>query len=170
MKPRWKAVLGLFGMAALLYFLAVSMRSTSEDVSLSPAPPLSLPDLQGRTVSLSEFKGKVVLLDFWATWCDPCIEELPDLKRLHATYKDRGFTMVGVSLDVLGAKAVRPFVSENKVPYPVLLSGGEPPEGYRLPGLPTAFLIDREGRIARRYIGPKLYEEVARDVEELLGS
>ncbi len=168
MTRNWKALLGLVGMAILLYYATVSRRGWREQAALSPAPEFSLPDLTGRKVSLSSFKGQVVLLDFWATWCDPCLEELPELKSLHEKYKEKGFELVGVSLDVLGQKVVSPFVRENRIPYPILLSGGWPPEGYVLPGLPTAFLIDRQGLVVRRYMGPKRSSDLARDIEALL--
>lgn len=165
----WKTLLGFFAAAALLYYLASPGKPARRDEPLSPAPEIRLPDLSGRRVSLSDFKGQVVLLDFWATWCQPCLEELPELKALHAAFQARGFTVMGVSLDVLGAQAVGPFVRENQVPYPILLSGGTPPANYALMGLPTAFLIDRQGRLARRYLGPKTFAELAKDVEKLLG-
>lgn len=165
----WKAVLGFLGVAALLYYFASPGKPSRRDEPLSPAPEIRLPDLSGRSVSLSDFKGKVVLLDFWATWCQPCIEELPELKALHAAFSARGFTVLGVSLDALGAQGVGPFVRENQVPYPVLLTGGTPPSSYPLMGLPTAFLIDRQGRLARRYLGPKTFADLAKDVEKLLG-
>jgi peroxiredoxin len=167
--PSWKTVLGASVAAVLLYFAAMSGRGVRQDVNLQPAPDFSLPDVHGRPLSLSSFRGQVVLLDFWATWCEPCQEELPDLKSLHLRHKDRGFTVLGVSMDALGAKAVAPFLKEKDVPYPVVLTEGEPPSGYPVIGLPTAFLIDRKGLIVRRYLGPQSYEDLARDVEELAG-
>lgn len=132
------------------------------------APELSLPDIEGRMTKLSSFKGKVVLLDFWATWCEPCLEELPDLVRLHESRKDSGFTMLGVAMDAEGVAVVRPFVRQNKIPYPIVVSGGDLPPGYPIPGFPTAFLIDKNGVIVRRYLGPKAYDELERDVAEAL--
>jgi thiol-disulfide isomerase/thioredoxin len=164
--PTWRTALALLGIATLLYYTALSGRLTRENNAT--APDFSLPDLAGRTVSLSSFKGRVVLLDFWATWCEPCQEELPELVALHEKYKDRGFSVVGVSMDILGLKVVAPFARENRVPYPLLLSGGMAPEGYPLPGFPAAFLIDRRGLIVRRYLGPKLSSDLARDIEEVL--
>ena len=167
MKP-WKTALALLGVGVLLFLLVTMRGGSRQEQPYEQAPALELLDLKGRKVSLTEFKGKVVLLDFWATWCDPCLEELPDIKALHEKYKDRGFTVLGVSLDVRGKKAVGPFVRENNVPYPVLLTDGTPPDGYPVIGIPAAFLIDRQGRIVRQYLGPKSYDEVAKDVEERL--
>ena len=164
----WKTALGMIGAAVLLYALALSGRPSREDLPLPPARDFAFPDLAGKTVSLSAYKGQVVLVDFWATWCDPCIEELPELKALHERYKGRGFTLLAISMDALGAKAVSSFVKEHAVPYPVLLSGGEAPEGWPMHGIPTAFLVNRDGLIVRRYLGPKLLADLSRDVEEQL--
>src|SRR6185369_7347745 len=129
------------------------------------APDFKLPDLSGKTVALSDFKGQVVLVDFWATWCGPCQEEVPDLIALQAKYKDRGFTVLGVSMDAGDKKGVQAFVQDNKIPYPVLLSGADAPAGYDVPGLPSAVLVDRTGRLARSYVGVRSTSEFAADVE-----
>ncbi|MBI5630285.1 MAG: TlpA family protein disulfide reductase [Elusimicrobia bacterium] len=166
MSRRLLTALALLALGAVLF---VSLKETRrESESLEIAPPLSLPDLNGKTISLESFKGKVVLLDFWATWCEPCLEELPDLIALHEKFQERSFALIGVSLDPLGAKAVRPFARKNKIPYPILLGDELPPAGYFLRGIPTAFLINREGRIVKRYLGPQTFADLAKDIEELL--
>lgn len=166
-KSTWLGTAALAGVAVLLFwFLArPSMRSAGPSAEL--APDFTLPDVNGNKVSLSSFRGKVVLLDFWATWCEPCLEELPDLVRFHEAHKDKGFTIVGVAMDAEGISVVGPFVRQNKLPYPILVSNGDLPEGYPIPGFPSAFLIDKNGKIARRYLGPKAYDELERDVAEL---
>jgi len=166
-KSTWIGAAALAGVAFLLFwFLArPSMRGPAGSADL--APDFTLPDVNGNKVSLSSFRGKVVLLDFWATWCEPCLEELPDLVRFHEAHKDKGFTIVGVAMDAEGISVVGPFVRQNKLPYPILVSNGDLPEGYPIPGFPSAFLIDKNGKIARRYLGPKAYDELERDVAEL---
>ncbi len=109
-----------------------------------------------------------MLLDFWATWCEPCREETPELAALQRRFAERPFTVLGVALDASGAKTVAPYARERGVSYPLMLAEGTFPEGYPLVGIPTAYLIDRQGRIVRRYLGPKSAAAVARDVEKLL--
>ncbi len=167
------SVLAAAGAGVLLYW-GLSRRLIPEEPPQPPTPAaeFKLPDLDGRPRTLAELRGtppKVVLLDFWATWCIPCIEELPDLKKLHADFKDRGFTMVGIAVDEEGKEAVAPFVKENAVSYPVLLTPTLLAD-YRIPGIPTAFLIDRAGLIVKTYYGPKSYDMLAHDLEPLLRS
>lgn len=169
MKTRSKTFLAAaaFILSTLLYLGRGRPKRSETPEPEKPAADFSLPDLQGKPVSLADYKGQVVLLDFWATWCGPCLEELPDLKRLYENYKSRGFALLAVSMDEEPGD-VSPFVKENGVTYPVLLSSGETPEGYRFPGIPAAFLISPEGRIVQRYLGQQSYGELAADVEKLL--
>lgn len=165
----WRIAFVIFASVSLLFYLIVGREPRREKIPLGPAADFSYPDVKGKTVSLSDYKGRVVLLDFWATWCDPCVQAVPDLKKLQANYAEKGFTLLGVSLDE-EISEVGPFVKKHTLNYPVLVSGGHPPEGYRLPGIPTAFLVSRGGEIARRYFGPQTYETFARDVDALLAA
>jgi peroxiredoxin len=145
--------------AVILYFLA-SPRPAAPPAAAPDqhdvAAPLSAPALDGKTVSLADFKGKVVLVDFWATWCDPCREEIPDLVKLQARLKDKGFTILGVSMDERGAAAVNKFTAKQPISYPVILNGGErAPKGWVVPGLPTAYLVGRDGTVLKRWFGEK---------------
>ena len=133
------------------------------------APPLSDPTLDGKTLALSGLAGKVVLVDFWATWCDPCREEIPDLVKLRDRLKDKGFEIFGVSMDEGGAKAVQRFVAKQPISYPLVLNGGErPPKGWVVPGLPTAYLIGRHGEVLKRWFGEKDMADLERDVTAAL--
>ena len=118
------------------------------------APDFSLKDASGATVKLSDYKGKVVLLDFWATWCGPCKIEIPWFMEFEQTYKDKGFAVLGVSMDEDGWKAVKPYLEEHKVNYRVVIGTEQVGQLYGgLDALPTTFLIDRTGKIAKVHIG-----------------
>jgi peroxiredoxin len=122
--------------------------------SAQAAPDFSRPDLAGGVFTLSEQRGKVVLVNFWATWCAPCVRETPALVGLYRELADEGFTIVGVSLDQEGFDAVRPFATRYDVPYPMILDDGSLAEAFGgMYGLPTTFVIDGEGRIVRRFLG-----------------
>src|SRR5205823_3675613 len=103
---------------------------------------------------LSDYKGKVVLLDFWATWCGPCKIEIPWFMEFEQTYKDRGFAVVGVSMDEDGWDVVKPYIQARKINYRVLLGNDQVGQLYGgVESLPTTFLIDRSGRIAKVHVG-----------------
>jgi peroxiredoxin len=118
------------------------------------APDFDLLDLDGRRVKLSYFKGKLVILDFWATWCGPCVREIPHFIELYERYADRGLVVLGVSVDRAGSGVVDSFVERNKVNYQVLMADSQVKGAYGgIRSIPTTFVIDREGKIQRRYIG-----------------
>lgn len=120
------------------------------------APDFAAPDLAGQAVRLSGQRGKVVLVNLWATWCPPCREEMPSMERLHRELKDRGFVLLAVSQDEGGAEAVKAFVDQMKVTFPVLLDPqGDVGKKFGVWGYPESFLVDREGRIVERVIGPR---------------
>ena len=137
------------------------------------APDFAVPDLDGQAVRLSAYRGHVVLVNLWATWCPPCREEMPSMERLHQRLKDKGFVLLAVSEDEGGAAGVKAFVEQMKVTFPVLLD----PEGdvgrkYEVWGFPESFLLDRDGRVVERVIGPRDWaspEQIAR-VEALLAA
>ncbi|MBI4371055.1 MAG: TlpA family protein disulfide reductase [Elusimicrobia bacterium] len=152
--------------AVLLYVLSGGPRLPPPGDEAAPA--LSGSGLDGAAVSLSDFAGKVVLVDFWATWCDPCREEIPDLIRLRERFQGRGFEVLGASMDENVSQASS-FVKTFGIRYPVILLGGERvPRGWIVPGLPAAYLVGRDGTILNRYLGAKDPETVARDVETAL--
>ncbi len=120
----------------------------------TPAPNFELARLDGGTFSLSEQRGKVVLLNFWATWCEPCREELPALQQLWERYHADGLVVVGISMDEEGRPIVEEFHQTFPVEYPLLIDGLQVAETYRAHFVvPTSYLISRDGRIADRHIG-----------------
>jgi peroxiredoxin len=133
------------------------------------APSFTLQDLSGNKVSLSDFKGKVVILDFWATWCPPCVMEIPHFVELYDQYKAQGFTMVGISLDRGGIGAVEAFVRKYKVNYPILMTDGRVDRVYGgIKYIPTTFVIDAAGNIRQKYVGYKDKAVFEADIKALL--
>lgn len=123
-------------------------------VARTSAPDFELKDLDGKVFRLSETKGNVLLVDFWATWCAPCREEIPMFKELHATYGPKGLTLVGIAMDDEGVSKVKPFADEYKLPYVTLIGDDKVAESFGgLVGFPTAFLVDREGNIVDSWVG-----------------
>jgi cytochrome c biogenesis protein CcmG/thiol:disulfide interchange protein DsbE len=138
----------------------VSRLTSAKDRTLAPA--LSLLNAQGKQVRLSDYRGKVVLLDFWATDCGGCRIEIPEYIQIQAAYKNKGVAVVGVSMDIMyenlkGAKEawdrVNPFAEQQKINYPILMGDDRTMKVYGFNALPATYLIDRNGRIAASYVG-----------------
>lgn len=138
------------------------------DTGSRAAPELTLPSLEGGTVSLASQRGKVVLLNFWATWCDSCKEELPALNALDARLKGRPFALLSVSLDDDAAKVVPPFARKHGVKYPVLVADMKVLSRWGVRGLPATFLIGPDGGIVKRWLGPIDAPAVENDIVALL--
>ena len=131
------------------------------------APEFALTDLNGRSVSLSQFQGKVVILDFFASWCPPCRQEVPDFIELQKTYGPRGFSMVGISL--VNKQDAKDFVSKMGINYPVLIDDNKVSMIYGpVRSIPTTFVIDRDSRIAKVYIGYTSKDIFENDIKQLL--
>jgi thiol-disulfide isomerase/thioredoxin len=173
------AVAAVFSVAALTGGCRGGGRSALPDTTTtgratpSPAagavPDFTLPDLSGTAVRLSDYRGKVVLLDFWATWCGPCRMEIPHFLELTSKYGERGFVVVGVAMDETGAEVVRPFVEKYRITYPIVL--GDAYTANRFGGvsaLPTTLLLDREGRQVRKYVGYRDLKVFEQDIAPLL--
>ena len=140
-----------------------------DDNQRKKAPDFQLKDASGKVVHLSDYKGKVVLLDFWATWCGPCGIEIPWFTDFQRKYKDRGFTVLGVSMDDGGWKDVKPFVAENKINYQIVMGDDKTSDMYGdVEALPTTFVIDREGRIASVHVGLVDKKEFDDAIQKLL--
>ena len=133
------------------------------------APSSTLQDLKGNPVSLSDFQGKVVVLDFWATWCPPCVREIPHFIELYEQYKDQGFAMVGISLDHQGVSVVKSFVQKYRVNYPILMADGQVDKAYGgITYIPTTFVIDAAGNIRQKYVSYQDKAVFEADIKALL--
>ncbi len=133
--------------AALLLLLAVAPAS-AEPVDFV------LPDLEGSEIRLSDYRGKWVLVNYWATWCPPCLEEMPELDLFHASHKDKDAVVLGVNLEDIGLARLREFVDEQFISYPVLR--GKPAGATELgpvPGMPTSYLITPDGEVVAQQVG-----------------
>jgi thiol-disulfide isomerase/thioredoxin len=118
-----------------------------------PLPDFTVTDLQGRTIASKDLRGKVVLVNFWATWCPPCRAEIPDLIKLQDKYRDR-LLVIGVSEDEGGVDEVKAFVAQNRMNYPIVMTTPALAAIFRgVSALPTTFVLDREGRLAQRHVG-----------------
>ncbi len=133
------------------------------------APNFRLTDLSGRPLELSSFKGKVVLIDFWATWCPPCRKMIPHLKELRSAYQGRGFEVIGISVGE-DAGTVKSFAKSNGMSYPIAVSSdGQTEQAYGgIRGIPTTFLIDKQGRIAQKYVGYHDKASLETEIKKLL--
>ena len=120
-----------------------------------PAPDFTFPDLDGRKVSLSDFRGKVVLVNIWATWCPPCRDEMPSMQKLYERFKGEHFEILAVSIDADGREAVAPFMQQMNLTFPVLLDPKEKIRSlYGITGVPESFIVDRDGILVNKVIGP----------------
>ena len=156
MKNNFLIVLVALAIAFSIFFLARPLRTTAPHASLTinmVAPDFSLPELTGGQFKLSDYRGKIVLLDFWATWCDPCREEIPHFVELQNKYGNQGLQIIGVSMDD-SPEPVRDFSQRFKMNYPVVMGNAKIGELYGgVLGLPIAFVIGRDGRIHAKHIG-----------------
>jgi len=155
----------------------VSLKAPKTDAA-APAPELTLVDLDGKNISLSQYKGKVVLVNFWATWCEPCRFEIPWLIDMQEKYAAKGFTVLGVAMDDEGRSVVAPFVSterfdvngsKSQMNYPIVIGNDAAADKFGgLLGYPTSVLIGRDGKQIKRITGLISYEEISKTIESQL--
>lgn len=148
----------------IVLFMALMLSACARPTD---AADLDLRDLSGKIVRLSDFKGKVIILDFFATWCPPCRKEIPDFIELQNKYGDEGFTMVGISLSRMGD--MKPFAEKFGINYPVLIDDGYASAVYGpIRSVPTTFIIDQNFKVVKKYIGYRPKEVFENDIVELL--
>jgi thiol-disulfide isomerase/thioredoxin len=141
--------LGLFISSAFLLPHCGKEKKTSPGL----APDFTLKTFDGQEITLSQLKGKVVLLDFWATWCTPCRESIPHLIQLYKNYRESGFELIGMNVDRGDLEVVRRYIQSMDIPYPIVTTPEEVVRAYRVTGIPATFLIDKEGKIQEKMVG-----------------
>lgn len=134
--------------AFLIIALTAGLAPLAAIVPNQPAPAFTLKSLDGKTLALAELKGKVVVVNFWATWCPPCRAEIPDFVEFYSQNKAKGLEIVGVSVDEMTPQQLRPFVDQNKMSYPIALVTDKILKDYGpIRAIPTTFVIDKKGII-----------------------
>jgi peroxiredoxin len=168
--------LGSVGWILLLGFLAYRISpqvkaAFGAGTGGSAAPTFQLPTLDGEVIALEEYRGRVVLVNFWATWCPPCRIEMPGFQRVYEDRRDEGFVVLGISTDRTGEREVREFLAERGITFPVAMATARVVQDFGgVRALPTSFLIDRQGRIRQEIKGifaePALRMAVSHLLEE----
>jgi peroxiredoxin len=161
--------------AAMLFFAVRRARRKGGSAPVAAmgklAPDFTLKTLDGKTVSLSDYRGKAVLVNFWATWCGPCNIEMPWLVDLHKKYAAQGFEILGVSMDDVDPKDVAKFAQDKKVDYPILIGQDSVGDAYGgIPFLPGNFYIDRSGKIVEKGFGLIGKPEIEENIQKILAS
>jgi peroxiredoxin len=164
-----KIFLAISCLSVLVLLHQINIPNLKGEENQELAPDFALKNLKGHKVRLTDFGGKVVLLNFWATWCPPCRVEIPHLKELYAKYQDKGLEVIGISLDLAGEEVVKIFVERNQISYSILLGDERIAVDYGgILGIPTSFLIDRQGKIRQKLVGLQSKEVFEEAVKGLL--
>jgi len=155
----------------IIFFLSFTQlfaqRKIENQTSSNKAPNFTLEDLNGKNVKLSDFKGKVVIINFWATWCPPCKAEIPDFIELYKTYQKKGLVILGIALD--NKEKVVKFVKDNGINYPILMGNQEVSNLYGgISGIPTSFVVDRKGIIKNVFVGLRSKEVFEQNIKDNL--
>lgn len=142
------------------------------EVTPKPVPSLTLETLEGNSIELAQQDGRVLVINFWATWCPPCREEIPDLKTLHSDLRSKGLTVIGVALDRQGREVVEPYVQEQAINYPIVIDAEETVEAEFGPirGLPTTVVVNPDGQITKRVYGRFPTEQMESTLREMIAA
>ena len=163
-------------LSGLIVVLALSLTACAEKAAsaaatLGAAPAWKLKDVEGKSVGSDEFKGKVVVIDFWATWCPPCRAEIPGYIELQKKYGKDGLVIIGVSMDQGGPAVVKAFIAKFGINYPIVMGDDEVAQAFGgVEAIPTTFLIDRTGKIRDRKVGAEATEEYEKKILALIKS
>ncbi len=154
---------------AFVVYQVSKTTATDAEGGAIPGGDIPLATLDGGSVTLNDFAGKVLIVDFWATWCPPCKMEIPGYIRLYNKYRDKGFEIIGITLQSGTAKDVKEFVEKNGINYPIVMGNNAIVEAFGgITGFPTTFILDRKGRIIRKYVGFRPESVFEEDIKPLL--
>lgn len=142
----------IFNLLVLTLFILLSACSKKETI-VEGSIDFTVTDLDGKTVSFSEFRGKTVILNIWATWCGPCLKEIPDLKEINLEYKDKGVVVLGVLLDSESPEAAKPIVEQLKIDYPTWYGNDAFAKQFGVQAFPTTVIIDKNGKAVSQNVG-----------------
>ncbi len=149
-----RSILVLLPLVIVLFVCAKAEKASISGSNSTQAADFTVKDLKGHEISLSNYSGKIVFLNFWATWCRPCKTEIPDFIEAYKQYKDKGMEIIGISVDRISQKSVLKFAEKYKINYPVIMSTDKIQKDYEPgPYIPTTIIIGREGKIRHRHIG-----------------
>ncbi len=151
-----------------VFVLALLAGCTRTEKSDASAADFKLQDLSGKVVRLSDFHGKPVLLDFWATWCPPCRESIPGIEKLYKNYGPKGLVVLGISLDDGGWDSVKSFVAQHGITYPVLKGTESVESEYHVRSIPMMVVIDKNGKVVKRYLGLGGDDDLEKDIKAVL--
>lgn len=151
-------------------FSVGTVQNAGGAAALTPLPEINLQDFDGKKVAADELKGNILVLDFWATWCVPCLKEIPVWNSLQQKYGDKGLKVIGVTLASGDAKEVKPFVTRSKMEYTVLMGDDDQTYDFNIVGFPTTILVTKDLKIYRRYVGTSARKaaQIEFDIQTLL--
>lgn len=154
-----------------LLLAAVTLFFRPEPAWADKAPEFQLQAVNSTELIQSRnYQGKVMLVNFWATWCPPCRKEIPSLIELQKQYNGKGFTVIGISVDQAGVEVVKKFADKLAINYPVVMGTTDVARGFgSLAGIPASFLVDRQGNIAKSYAGYVTHEQLQKDIDAVIG-
>mgnify|MGYP001562989633 FL=1 len=166
----------IFAVIGIAFFLIFASSCKKGEVEINPpsvgdtAPDFTLKGINGNTSSLADYKGKVVMVEFWATWCPPCKELTPILEKIHKKYKDKGLIILALVSEDEGEAAIRSFIKEYGITYPVLLADQETMRHYGISSIPVTFIINKEGRVVSMHMGNTqgIMQKLTSEIERLL--
>lgn len=165
-----------FAVIGIAFFLIFASSCKKGEVEINPpsigdiAPDFTLKGMNGNTISLADYKGKVVMVEFWATWCPPCKELAPILEKIHKKYKDKGLVFLALVSKDEGEETIKSFIKEHEITYSVLMADQETTRHYGISSIPVTFIINKEGRVVIMHMGNTqgIMQELIAEIERLL--